>query len=76
MAMELANFVDISATVEDHPVSHLIRDAVQLQTFDESKDILKLYIGVSGIQHSGVCENNACSKDVIFHKFQHTFQIH
>lgn len=55
MAMELSDFVDISATVEEHPVNHLIRDAVQLQTFGESKDILKLYIGVSGIQHSGVC---------------------
>lgn len=54
MAMELSNFVDISATVEGHPVNNLIRDAVQLQTFGESKDILKLYIGVSGIQVS-VC---------------------
>lgn len=55
MAMELSNFVDISATVEEHPVNHLIRNAVQLQTIGESKDILKLFIGVSGIQHSGVC---------------------
>lgn len=57
MAMELSNFVDMSATVEEHPVNHLIRNAVQLQTFGEAKDILKLYIGVSGIQHSGVCYN-------------------
>lgn len=55
MAMELSSFIDISATVENHPVNDLIRNAVQLQTFGESKDILKLYIGVSGIQHSGVC---------------------
>lgn len=55
MAMGLSNFVGIAATLEEHPVNDLIRNAVQLQTFGESKDILKLFIGVSGIQHSGVC---------------------
>lgn len=55
MALELSNFVGIAATLEEHPANDLIRNAVQLQTFGESKDILKLFIGVSGIQYSGVC---------------------
>lgn len=54
MAMNLSSFVDAPATLEEHPLNRLIRDAVQLQTFGEPKDILKLYIGVAGIQHSGV----------------------
>lgn len=54
MAMNISNFVDAPATLEEHPLNHFIRDAVQLQTFGEPKDILKLYIGVAGIQHSGV----------------------
>lgn len=54
MAMNLSSVIDIPATVETHPVNHLIRDAMQLQTFGESKEILKLFIGISGIQHCGV----------------------
>lgn len=37
----------------------MIRDAVQLQTFGEPKDILKLYVGVAGIQYCGVCFINS-----------------
>lgn len=54
MAMNLSSVIDTPATVEKHPVNHLLRNAIQLQTFGEPKDILKLYIGVAGIQHSGV----------------------
>lgn len=34
-----------------------IRDAIQLQAYDEPKEHLKLYIGVSGIQYFGVNAN-------------------
>lgn len=57
MAMSLSGVIDSPATVDEHPINHIIRDAVQLQTFGEPKDILKLYIGVAGIQHSGVSVN-------------------
>lgn len=55
MTISLSSFVDTLATLDEHPVNKIIRDAVQLQTFGEPKDILKLYIGLAGIQHSGVC---------------------
>lgn len=63
MALNLSNFVGAPATLVEHPLNRLIRDAVQLQTFGEPKDILKLYIGVAGIQHSGV---NFITKYLIF----------
>lgn len=53
-AVSLSSFVDTPATVEEHPANEFIRDALQLQTFGEPKDILKLYIGIAGIQHAGV----------------------
>lgn len=62
MALNLSSVIDTPATVEKHPLNHKIRDAVQLQTFGEPKDILKLYIGVAGIQHSGVSANESRSK--------------
>lgn len=58
IAINLSSFVDTPATVVEHPINSLIRDAVQLQTFGEPKDILKLYIGVAGIQHCGVSAFN------------------
>lgn len=54
LALNLSNFVDTPATLEEHPANRLIRDAVQMQTFGEPKDILKLCIGLAGIHHSGV----------------------
>lgn len=54
MAVNLSNLVDAPATLEQHPMNKIIRSAIQLQTFGEPKDILKLYIGVAGITHSGV----------------------
>ncbi|XP_031616512.1 complex I assembly factor ACAD9, mitochondrial-like [Contarinia nasturtii] len=53
MALALSNFVEAPVTLDEHPMNNVIRDALQLQTFGEPKDILKLYIGVAGIQHSG-----------------------
>lgn len=54
MTIGLSNFIDTPATLDEHPINQIIRDAVQLQTIGEPKDILKLYIGIAGIQHSGV----------------------
>lgn len=59
VAVSLSSFVDLPATIEDHPTNEFIRDALQLQTFGEPKDILKLYIGIAGIQHSGVGHLNS-----------------
>lgn len=58
MSISLSNFVEAPATLYDHPLNQFIRDAVQLQTFGEPKDILKLYVGVAGIQHSGVIKRS------------------
>lgn len=52
--MNLSNFVDAPITMDEHPMNNAVRDALQSQTFGEPKDILKLYIGVAGIIHSGV----------------------
>lgn len=54
MAMSLTSFIDTPVTIQEHPINRFIRDAIQLQTFGEPKDILKLYVGVAGIQYCGV----------------------
>lgn len=54
MAMNLLNYIDGRLTITDHPVNTFIRNAVQLQVVSEPKDTLKLYVGVNGIQYSGV----------------------
>lgn len=59
MAMNLSSFINEPATIEGHPINHLLRNAIQMQTIGEPKDILKLFIGVAGIQHCGVSIKNA-----------------
>lgn len=50
------SFLDTDVTVKGHPMEEKIRDAIQLQTYDDPKDALKLYVGIAGIQHCGVSE--------------------
>lgn len=54
MAMSLLNYIDGRLTITDHPVNTFVRSAIQLQAVGEPKNTLKLYIGVNGIQYSGV----------------------
>lgn len=66
MAMDLSNFIDTPVTLSDHPINHLICNAVQMQTFGEPKDILKLYVGVAGIQFCGVSFRKLYPVEIFF----------
>lgn len=48
------SFLDASVTLDEHSLNEIIRDAIQMQTFSEQKDTLRLFVGVSGIQYAGV----------------------
>lgn len=54
---QLCGFLNADVTITGHPMEEKIRDAIQLQAYDEPKEHLKLYIGVAGIQYYGVSEN-------------------
>lgn len=54
MAMTLLNYIDGRLTITDHVINTFVRSAIQLQAVSEPKDTLKLYVGVNGIQYSGV----------------------
>lgn len=54
MAISLLNHIDGRLTITEHPVNTFIRSAIQLQAVSEPKDTIKLYVGVNGIQYSGV----------------------
>lgn len=56
MSMDLLKFVDSRVTLSEHPVNELIRNAIHLK-FDESKDELKLHIGLEGIHYRLVSSN-------------------
>lgn len=52
------SYMENDVMVKGHPMEEKIRDAIQLQTYDDPKDSLKLYVGIAGIQYCGVCEHN------------------
>lgn len=57
MMSQLCGFLDANVTIKGHPMERKIRDVIQLQAYDDPKELLKLYIGVSGIQYCGVSAN-------------------
>lgn len=48
------SFMDMNCTIKDDPMREKVGDVLQLQSYDETKDSLKMYIGISGVQHCGV----------------------
>lgn len=50
LTIELLNFVDTRVTLRDHPLNHLIRNAIQFK-FCEPQNELKLHIGREGIRY-------------------------
>lgn len=48
--MDLLNFVDTRATLNDHRLNQFIRNSVQMN-FDELTNDLKQHIGTEGIQY-------------------------
>lgn len=54
VALNLLGFLDNSATFKGHVIEKYIRNAIQLQSFGEPQDALKLFIGIAGIQYTGV----------------------
>lgn len=47
-------FSDSIVTIKGHPMAENIRNAIQLQTYDDPNDALKLYTAICGIQYCGV----------------------
>lgn len=50
----IQQFPSLSFMIKGHPVEEHIRNVFQLTFSKESVDLLKLYIGVSGLQHCDV----------------------
>lgn len=49
------NFMGPQVTVEGHPLAELLKDALHLYAHGEPIDPLVQYIGLTGLQHCGVC---------------------
>lgn len=50
----MLEFMNQSVTTKGHPLEQYLRDVLQLRSYGESKDVLKLFVGFAGIQHVGV----------------------
>lgn len=73
---ELSGLLDANVTIKGHPLEEKIRDAIQLQAYDEPKEALKLYIGISGIQYCGVSAHESIPIFlVLFHDLLHYFRL-
>lgn len=49
------NFMGPKAIVDGEPLAEYVKDALHLYTHGEPVDSLIQYVGLTGLQHAGVC---------------------
>lgn len=54
-AMLPLNFMGPKAIVDGEPLAEYMKDALHLYTHGEPVDSLIQYVGLTGLQHAGVC---------------------